>query len=311
MVKNMWNNFEHQVWQKIKHFELENKKLFLTVSGGVDSVVLVYVMARLKLTENLTVLHYHHGDFQNKEFRDQSLGLVRKMCLDLQIPFLTEKATLELKSESDFREARRLFFEKSAASNILVTGHHLDDVLETRLIKMIRGTGPAGLSAFVEYNYKTFRPFLSFSKKQIVDYAVGNSLEWVDDPTNAESDYLRNWIRNDWLAALENKHKGGVQQLAKSIDRLLDQPDELSNSIHFSAEQVEFSRLWFFGLSTKDQLKALSISLQHFETIEFSVGNLQEINKRLDKNQKEHIFEELGLNWVLNAQQIMIRFVDI
>jgi hypothetical protein len=113
------------------------------------------------------------------------------------------------------------------------------------------------------------------------------------------------------LPALESKHKGGVQQLAKSVDRLRDQPDESSNSIHFSTGKVEFSRLWFFGLSLKDQLKVLSVSLQHFEVIEFSVGNLQEINKRLDKNQKEHIFVELGLNWVLNAQQIMIRFVDI
>lgn len=307
----MWNNFEHQVWQKIKHCELENKKLFLAVSGGVDSVALVYVMTRLKLTENLTVLHYHHGDFQNKEFRDQSLELVRKMCLDFQIQFQTEKTDQELKSESDFRDARRLFFQKSAENNILVTGHHLDDVLETRLIKMIRGAGVSGLSSFVEYNYKTFRPFLSFSKKQIVDYASENNLVWIEDPTNMESDYLRNWIRNDWLPALENKHKGGVQQLAKSIDRLLDQPDEISKSIHFSLGKVEFSRLWFFGLSTKDQLKVLSISLKYFETIEFSVGNLQEINKRLDKNQKEHIFTELGLNWVLNAQQIMIRFTDI
>lgn len=307
----MWNNFEHQVWQKIKQYDLENKKLFLAVSGGVDSIALVYVMVRLKLTANLTVLHYHHGDFQNKKFRDESLDLVQKVCLDFKIPFLMDKATQDLKSESDFRDARRLFFQKSTENNTLVTGHHLDDVLETRLIKMIRGTGAAGLSAFVEYNYKIFRPFLSLSKKQIVDYATESDLSWIEDPTNTETDYLRNWIRNDWLPALESKHIGGVQQLAKSIDRLLDQPDEISNSIHFSSGKVEFSRLWFFGLSPRDQLKVLSISLQHFETIGFSVGNLQEINKRLDKNQKEHIFTELGLNWVLNAQQIMIRFVDI
>ncbi len=175
---------------------------------------------------------------------------------------------------------------------------------------MIRGTGAEGLSSFSEFNYKIFRPFLSFSKKQIIEYAEQNSIAWSDDPTNAESDYLRNWIRNEWLPALENKHRGGVQQLAKSIDRLICSPDELLKSIEFSVGQVEFSRLWFFSLSTKDQLKVLSLCLQHFEAIVFSVGNLQEINKRLDKNQKEHIFTELGLNWVLDAQQIMIRFAS-
>jgi tRNA(Ile)-lysidine synthase len=158
----MWNNFEHQVWQKIKNHDLQNKKLFLAVSGGVDSIALLYVLIQLKLNVNLTVLHYHHGDYQNKIFRDQSLDLVRKLCLELKILFVSDKATKELKSESDFREARRLFFQKNTENHILVTGHHLDDVLETRLIKMIRGTGAAGLSSFVEYNYKTFRPFLSF-----------------------------------------------------------------------------------------------------------------------------------------------------
>ncbi len=84
----MWNNFEHQVWQKIKHHELGNKKLFLAVSGGVDSIVLIYVLVKLNLSGNLTVLHYHHGDFQNQEFRDQALSLIEKVCLKFKISLL-------------------------------------------------------------------------------------------------------------------------------------------------------------------------------------------------------------------------------
>lgn len=312
----MWNNFEHQIWQKIKQHDLENRPLYLAVSGGVDSLALIQLFVSLNLSKNLTVLHYHHGDFQNKDYRDLALSLVQKKCQTHNIPMFYEKCDQDLKSEADFRLARQLFIQKHVQQNILVTGHHLDDVLETRLIKMIRGSGASGLSAFQEYNYKIFRPFLDFSKKQIIDYATGHNLVWADDPTNQESDYLRNWIRNEWLTALEAKHQGGVQQLAKSIDRLLESTDVLRESMLFSGAEVSFSRLWFFGLSTKDQLKVLSKALQHFVSIghhagvnlQFSVGNLQEINKRLDKNQKEHIFAELGLNWVLNAQQIVIRF---
>jgi tRNA(Ile)-lysidine synthase len=164
-------------------------------------------------------------------------------------------------------------------------------------------------SLFQSIITKHLDPFLDFSKKQILDYAEANNIQYLDDPTNTETDFLRNWIRNDWLPALDKKHRGGVRQLALSIDRILEGHDDLSKNIEFDGEKVTLSRLWFFGLSAKDQLKILSQSLQYFESIEFTVGNLQEINKRLDKNQKEHIFTELGLNWVFDAQQIVIRFV--
>jgi tRNA(Ile)-lysidine synthase len=305
----VWNDFEHRTWKKIKDHDLDQKKLILTISGGLDSMALLTVVSNLNV-KNIQVLHFHHGDFENKKYRDQALGVVQNFCQNRDIPFQFEKSAEILKSEAEFRTARIRFFNHYKTSDsIFVTGHHLDDVLETRLIKMIRGSGAEGLKSFLGYNGETFRPFLDISKKEIFEYASGRNIKWVDDPTNIESDYLRNWIRNQWLPALNAKQTGGVLNLAKSLDRLLlNLESQFETEITYHPNEVQMKRLWFFSLSTKDQLKVLSICMGYFKKIEFSVGQLKEINKRLDKNQKEHIFEMLGVNWVLNAQQIMLRF---
>ena len=305
----MWNDFEHRVWKKIKTHDLDQKKLILTISGGLDSMALLSVISNLNI-KNIVVLHFHHGDSKNKDYRDQALIVVQKFCSEKNISFEFEKSEDKLKSEAEFRSARNHFFNlHKALDSVFVTGHHLDDVLETRLIKMIRGSGADGLKSFSEYNNEIFRPFLDFSKTEIFEYATAKNIKWVDDPTNAESDYLRNWIRNQWLPALDAKQTGGVQNLAKSLDRLLlNSENQFQTEIAYQSNEIQIKRLWFFSLSTKDQLKVLSICLGYFENIQFSVGQLEEINKRLDKNQKEHIFEMLGVNWVLNAQQIMLRF---
>ncbi len=304
----MWNNFEHQIWKKIKAHDLDKKKLLLTISGGLDSMVLLDVFASLKL-KNIKVLHFHHGEFENRDFRDQAQKNIEDYCRHKKIELIFEKSDQQLSSESDCRYARKKFFDlQKSTDSVFVTGHHLDDLLETRLIKMVRGTGVDGLNAFMEYNGEIFRPLLDFSKKEILEHAITQKIKWVDDPTNLESDYLRNWIRNQWLPALNDKHPGGVENLAKSIERLLEFDDHLTDQLTFSGDEIQIPRLWFFGLSTKDQLKVLSKVASSFKNNEISEGNLQEINKRLDKNQKEHIFELYSMNWVLNAQQIVVRF---
>jgi tRNA(Ile)-lysidine synthase len=307
----MWVDFEHTIWKKIKNHELGQKKFLLTVSGGLDSMALIEVFSNLGLKDRIKVLHFHHGDFENKSYRDQAQLLVQSVCLDQSIDFAFQKTTQTLKSESEFRAARIQFFNLHAnEESVFVSGHHLDDLLETRLIKLIRGAGVEGLKSFSEYDYKTFRPFLNFSKHEILQYANQKKMTWADDPTNLETDYLRNWIRNQWLPALNEKHKGGVENLAKSLDRILITEDHFESQISYHLDTVEIQRLWFFSLSTKGQLRALSIGLGYFKKIQFTTGHLEEINKRLDKNQKEHIFDILGVNWVLNAQQIVLRFKD-
>lgn len=314
-MTNSWSDLEHQIYKKIKAYDLLQKKFLLAVSGGLDSMALIEVFCNLKLQKNIAVLHFHHGDFDNQKYRDLAHSKVADFCKLKNISFFSEKSDKNLKSEDDFRLARRHFFKKHAsADSLLVTGHHLDDVLETRLIKMIRGVGFEGLKAFSEYNNNIFRPFFNFSKADILEYAKLHNITWQDDPSNLDTKYLRNWIRQTWLPALDEKQNGGVQNLAKSLDRLLDIETavETAAELHIlkDGELIKVDRMWYFSLSTKDQLKTLAKCLMSLRKTDFTTGQLAEINKRLDKNQKEHIFELIGLKWVINAQQIMVRFVD-
>ncbi len=143
----MWNNVEHLVWNKLKQQHLENDDVYLlAVSGGLDSMALFSVFKKIKPQAKIVLMHYHHGPGENRKYRDECMALLEKFQSDLII-LETEVSSLELKSENEFRRNRLDFFERiknKYSVSYYFTAHHLDDVLETRLIKMIRGTGLDG-----------------------------------------------------------------------------------------------------------------------------------------------------------------------
>jgi tRNA(Ile)-lysidine synthase len=320
-----WTDFEHRIWKKLKFFSLEKQNQFiLAVSGGLDSIVLLKVMLELKPEAEFIVAHYHHGpstDLQTVQFRDQALELVKnhieKSSLKHKISLVSERSNIPLNSEDDFREKRRAFLfalKEKYPQAILVTGHHKDDLLETWLLKMLRGTGPHSLENFKFWNQIFLRPLLEFSKSELYDYAERNELIWLEDPSNGNSDYLRNWLRNDWLAALNKKLPSGKANLTDSLSRLIHEIDSNDEAIQITYEfdhdgkatKGWFNRADYLVLGHSERLKGLACVLKGLGHIDFSQGQLQEIIKRLDKNQKEHTFSVAGVNWFINAEQIMV-----
>lgn len=320
----MWNNLEHQIWNKIKKYALEQKTFLCAVSGGLDSMALLQVLLRLNRNNNIKVLHYHHGsapdDPIQNQYRDKTFSLVQKFCEKNHLKFFSEKSSRTLSSEAEMRNARLQFFGKyKTTDTVLLTAHHEDDVFETRLLKMIRGTGSEGLSAFSEYNGEVFRPFYEIKKAQLMDYVSELNLkeghDWLEDPSNKNDFYLRNWLRNNWLMALEVKSPGSVSNFARSLDRLLTsvKPEtDISQKQDFEPfyviqdKSVSIDRVYFATLSTKDQLSFLVMALKKIKISDFSLMQLKEILKRLDKNQNDYIFSMLSAKWVINAQQIVI-----
>lgn len=313
----MWNNLEHQVWNRLKAQSLEDHAIYLlAVSGGLDSMVLAEVFKKIRPQAKLVLMHYHHGSGENKKFRDEALALVQiqKNCV---VEFA--QSEIELKSEAEFRMARLTFFEKIKTKyqvSYYMTAHHQDDVLETRLLKMIRGAGVDSLVAFEEWNEMIFRPFFEVSQKDLKSYAQKNEINWLDDPSNSESLYLRNWVRNVWLPALESKVQGAKKTLAQSLENILNSADQnqkmtLTESARYIVsigDHISIDRLWFYNLNTKDQLKVLVRALRSSFSVDFSLGQLKEVVRRLDKNQNDHIFQVAGINWVINAHTIVLSY---
>ena len=206
------------------NFELRPGKYIIAVSGGVDSVVLLNMLSKRRDLE-LIVAHFDHQIRVNSEL---TRSFVSKEAGKLKLPFVSEKGNLGLRaSEAQARQARYKFLfkiMKQTNSNAVITAHHQDDLLETMLINLIRGTGRKGLSSLRSTN-KVIRPLLSYSKKQIIAYAKQHGLAWREDPSNADLKYLRNYIRLKIVPKLSKQDKIkliGISGKAKAKNRQID-----------------------------------------------------------------------------------------
>jgi tRNA(Ile)-lysidine synthase len=311
-------NFEHQVWKCFKDSKLSlHNNFILCISGGLDSMVLLSVFAKVKPEANIKVLHYHHGmtnDAVLQKFRDDNLNFIKSKVDQLKlvnIDFHCEISEKKLMTEEQMRTARWAFIKSRQKSNeVIVTAHHLDDRFETMLLKMIRGTSADGFVSFKVWNQEIFRPFLNFSKSELMDYAQKQNIEWNFDPSNADESYLRNWIRENWLKQLDEKVNLGSKNMAKSFfkiaDLVADSPT-FELVVDENSDGLALSRRWYVSLSKAEQLRALSLYLKKHQIFSFTSGQLEEIRKRLDKNQKDITFELLARKWVINASQIMLQ----
>jgi tRNA(Ile)-lysidine synthetase-like protein len=228
-------------------------KYVVAVSGGVDSMVLLDVLAKQPDME-LVVAHFEHGV---REDSDQDRLLVEKAAASYAVPFVFERGHLGTGvSEARAREARYAFLRKvkeEQGADAIVTAHHQDDVIETAILNVIRGTGRKGLSS-LRSTEEIIRPLLNIPKKKILMYAHEHNVTWHEDSTNLGDDYARNYIRHKVIPKLgdlgEEKfyaHIERVSELNPDIDNLLLQDVQA----HSTADGL--SRSWFallpYGIS--------------------------------------------------------------
>lgn len=222
-------------------------KYVVAVSGGVDSVVLLDVLSK-QPDVDIVVAHVDHGI---RKVSDKDAKLVEDLADHYGYDF--ELITLRLgqgASEELARNHRYKFLRQVAkkhhASNI-VTAHHQDDVIETCLINLTRGTGSRGLSS-LKSTTEISRPFLYFSKKEIIKYAKDNNLQWNEDVTNADTKHLRNKIRHDVVPKMTSRQRSDIidiiynaNQINSSLDKELQKL--LYKGLHKG--QPVLNRVWF------------------------------------------------------------------
>jgi tRNA(Ile)-lysidine synthase len=170
-------------------------KQVLAVSGGVDSVVLLDMIMRGLWPEfaaaDFVVAHFDH---QIRPESGTDAELVRQLADVYQMEFALGCGGLGADaSEDQARRARYRFLRQVAAGGKIITAHHQDDLIETMLINLIRGTGWRGLAPMWAGDVE--RPLITMSKAELVDYAVRHQLTWVEDATNDSQQYFRNRVR--------------------------------------------------------------------------------------------------------------------
>lgn len=194
---------------------LNNKIVVLGCSGGPDSMCLFHLLLNLKkeLNYELIVAHMNHKVRQESE---EEKEFVKNICETNNIPFEYYELNQEIKANfhSEARIIRYQFFNEvidKYHANSLMTAHHADDLMETILMRLGRGSTLKGYSGFdlitTRNNYDQVHPLIFYTKEEIKAYMDNNNLEYRIDNTNYEDDYLRNRYRHHILPLLKKEYK--------------------------------------------------------------------------------------------------------
>ncbi len=219
------------------------RRLLVAFSGGLDSSVLLHLLARLRQQQpdiTLRAVHVHHG---LSRLADGWVEHCRQQCELWQIPLVVQYVQLAGRPggvEAAARAARYAAFgETLKADEALLTAQHLDDQCETFLLALKRGSGPAGLSAMAAQthlgNNPLLRPLLGISRRQLEAYALRHQLHWIEDDSNQDPRFDRNFLRLNVLPLLNERWPHFAAATARSASLCAEQEQLLDELL---AEQL-------------------------------------------------------------------------
>ncbi|NQZ19461.1 MAG: tRNA lysidine(34) synthetase TilS, partial [Bdellovibrionales bacterium] len=264
----------------------------------MDSTALLHIFSHFKkhFGFQFSVAHVHHGpgDKSQLSYRKKAWEFVKNSCAELEVPFYSnfkgdEESFLNswvapLKSESDFRDYRYEFFgqlKSEISYDWLVLAHHQQDLMETRMIRLIRGVGPEGIEAMSLERGDLLRPLLGVSPSELKAYLKFLGQKWLEDPSNENTQYFRNWLRKEWLPQLEEKRPGSLQTLSRSLDLLLE--NTKGQSVPLSCLQDDEIVLSdFLLLDSTEKSQALATYMNNQGLKNYGQSHIKELLKRLD-----------------------------
>jgi tRNA(Ile)-lysidine synthase len=236
----------------------------MALSGGVDSVVLLHLMAALRseFALHLQAVHVNHGLSPNADAWEKFCS---DACAALGVGFSAVRLGLARVAgeslEAQARKARYAALEDAAAeagTGIIALAQHADDQAETVLLQLLRGAAAKGLAAMPEWRCTGsgccyWRPLLQTTRKEIVEYARRHGLRWIEDESNANTTYKRNFLRAQVLPRLEEGFPGYrtslVRAAAHAADaaQLLDQLADVDAAAAVEGDRVSLAALRELG----------------------------------------------------------------
>ncbi|MCB2189816.1 MAG: tRNA lysidine(34) synthetase TilS [Deltaproteobacteria bacterium] len=211
-------------------------RVVVAVSGGADSVCLLRVLYELRkaLGIDLMVCHFDHG--LRPEEDEEETRFVRNLAESFDLPFVTEKASGELRAggrslEETARNLRYVFLEEVMhhySAQKIAVGHTRDDQAETVLMRLLRGSGTSGLSGIPPVRDGVIvRPLIDLTREEIVEYLSRTGLGYVTDSSNLDTTLLRNDIRLDILPFLKERQPELVKILGRTAEILREEREWL------------------------------------------------------------------------------------
>lgn len=229
----------------------KNDKIVVGVSGGPDSVALLYILLGLSRQIRFT-LHAAHLNHKLRKDSDKDAQFVRNLCgrlrvgltvKEIDIKKINRKGSIE---ENSRNERLKFFIETAEAvkANKIALGHNLDDQAETVLMRLIRGSGLYGLSAILPKrkfnNFYIIRPLLQTKRKEIERFLKRRGITPCIDKTNLEDIYFRNKIRNRLLPLLEKEYNKNIKEILSNSAQIIG--DDYDYLIRQAEKIIKHSR---------------------------------------------------------------------
>ena len=212
-------NTENELFRK-------EDKLLVTVSGGVDSIVLCHLLKKLDL--HFAIAHCNFG--LRGEESDKDEAFVEELAEELEVSIHIKKfdtytysKDLGISIQMAARELRYKWFHELSIQKdyiYILTAHHQNDLIETVLLNLVRGTGIAGLHGILPKSGKLVRPLLFATKEEILQYAKDHKLNWREDSSNESTKYYRNLIRLEVIPLLKKINPNLENTLQQSIEKI-------------------------------------------------------------------------------------------
>ena len=202
------------------------RRYLVALSGGLDSSVLAHALAESRGQHGKRLLAIH-VDHQLQSASSGWTDYCRELAGRYGIEFIAERVAVETTGgsglEAAAREARYAALSRHVVDgDWLLSAHHRNDQAETLLLNLMRGSGPAGLAGIGAATPFAagwlVRPIIDVSRPELEAYAAARGLEWLDDPSNADPRFDRNYLRHEVLPALERRWPGVVERIARSAD---------------------------------------------------------------------------------------------
>ena len=199
----------------------------IAFSGGLDSTVLLHLLADLAKHHSLPALsaiHIHHGLQAAADAWPQHC---QSVCDTLGVPLLIERVSVQpgASLERAARDARYAVFSAlTQADDVLLTGQHRDDQAETLLFRLLRGAGVRGLGAMPQQRPvgqgTLIRPLLDVARTELERYAKAHQLRWIEDPSNQDRQFSRNYLRHQVMPRLTGRWPQAQASMARSATHL-------------------------------------------------------------------------------------------
>lgn len=261
------------------HFPyLQNEKLLIAVSGGIDSVVLTHICYQLKI--DFAVAHCNFK-LRSKESDDDENFVValatRLGKKTFTTSFDTETYAKEHKQSIQLaaRELRYQWFQKLLEKHALkyvLTAHNTNDNLETFIINLTRGSGLDGFTGIPTVNGNIIRPLLAFSRDQIMMFAIKNKIEWREDKSNSSVKYVRNKVRHKILPVLQDINPNILHSFKKTLEHL----NESQNIIDVEIQKVSEN------IITEDKNGVIKLDIDKLLQLQYPKAHLYQILKKYE-----------------------------